>query len=168
MTAVKQGMEAVAEAHCATLLAHLASELAWVWSAWNDAASVPIPVFTAATIFPYDIDVQFEYPAISVVAQRIEQTQDAAPNWGEEVYGLHILVYLVGDDKATVQKQMMRTLQAVWRVYMANPNLDSSLAGYSGTSVGERMLSDVMGKKGTALLLQVGGLSVKTVVADSY
>ena len=168
MTAVKQGPEAVAEAHCATLVAHLATELTWVWSAWNDSATVPQPTFTSANILPYDVDIQFEYPAICAVVQMVDETVDASPNWGENRYLVHLLIYLIGDDKGTIQKQMMRVLQAIWRVYKNNPNLDSSLSGYSGTKTGRRILSDVMAKKGTALLLQVGGVQLETVVGDSY
>lgn len=165
MTAVVQGPEAVAEAHVATLTAHLAAEMTTVWSAWND--TVPQPTF--AVIVPTDIsEEQHDYPAISVVAEMGEVVEDGTPNWQLMTYHVRVLVYLTSDQIETLQKMMMRTLTAIKRTLMHNPNLDGSLAGYSGTSTGQMVLFDVMRRRASTQLLQVGGLHAKTAVAETY
>lgn len=168
MTSVVQGPEAVAEAHVATLKNHLATEIAWVWAAWNDG--LPQPSFDALAILPYDIDgLQYNDPAIGVIPEQWDTEIDGTgQGWQVTAYHLRLMVYLISDTQASVQKMTMRALQAVQRMYLNQPNLDGSVAGYLGTTVQQGVLFEQFRRSGTALLRQVGGLHLVTRVGWTY
>lgn len=168
MTAVVQGPEAVAEAHVAMLQAHLATEMTWVWSAWNDG--LPQPTFDASAIVPYDIDgLQYNGAAIGVIPEQWELLEDGTGQ-GFQVYTYHLrlMAYVVSDNQGALQKTMMRTLQAIQRVYLNNALLDGILAGHSGTTVMSGALFDSFKASTTGLLRQVGGLRVVSRVGWMY
>lgn len=162
----KQGQEAVAEAHVATINAQLATEMTNVWAMWADTLVQP----TFVVVLPTDIsEQQHDFPAISVVAEEGDVIEDGTPLWQLITYHLRVLVYLTSDDVTLLQKSMMRTLLALRRMYMHNPNLDNAtLANYSGTTVGKVALFETMGHKKTGQLLQIGGLHVTTTVGETY
>lgn len=129
--AATDGPEAVILAVVNTLQTHLPAELAAIRTARNDT----LPLDPALYLAHHRVNIA-EYPAITVGSSGGKLAGDGSTGWNEMEHQLEVMAALQSNEVAGLQTQSMRMLLAIQECLNKRQQLDGTVLGLSGVSLG--------------------------------